>query len=136
MPIYEYECTKCKTHVEILQKITDKPLTKCPKCKGRLEKQWSSTSFQLKGSGWYVTDYASKKAGAVGEEKKAESSEEKKTGAAEAAASGDKGATKEDKGAAKEDKGGTKEKESSPAKKSSETKNTSGTAKSSNARGD
>src|SRR5258708_33380277 len=58
MPIYEYECKKCKAHTEILQKITDKPLTKCRKCGGRLEKQWSSTSFQFKGSGWYVTDYA------------------------------------------------------------------------------
>lgn len=62
MPIYEYECRKCKAHVEILQKLTDKPLTKCPKCGGRLEKQWSSTSFQLKGTGWYATDYAAKKA--------------------------------------------------------------------------
>jgi putative FmdB family regulatory protein len=134
MPIYEYECTKCKTHVEILQKITDKPLTKCPKCKGRLEKQWSSTSFQLKGSGWYVTDYASKKAG-VGEEKKAGGSEEKKTESSEPAAS----TSSSDKAAAKEDKGATKEKESSPAKKSSDAKNTSstsGASKSSNARGD
>lgn len=61
MPIYEYECRKCKAHVEILQKLTDKPLTKCRKCGGRLEKQWSSTSFQFKGTGWYVTDYAAKK---------------------------------------------------------------------------
>lgn len=60
MPIYEYNCQKCSAHVEILQKITDKPLTKCPKCGGKLEKQWSQTSFQLKGSGWYVTDYARK----------------------------------------------------------------------------
>jgi len=69
MPIYEYICRKCKAHVEILQKITDKPLAKCRKCGGRLEKQWSSTSFQLKGTGWYVTDYAGKKSEA-GEEKK------------------------------------------------------------------
>jgi putative FmdB family regulatory protein len=63
MPIYEYECRKCKAHVEILQKITDKPLTKCRKCGGKLEKQWSTTSFQLKGTGWYATDYAGKKSG-------------------------------------------------------------------------
>lgn len=60
MPIYEYACQKCKAHIEILQKITDKPLIKCQKCGGKLEKQWSQTSFQLKGSGWYVTDYAPK----------------------------------------------------------------------------
>lgn len=132
MPIYEYECTKCKTHVEILQKITDNPLTKCPKCKGRLEKQWSSTSFQLKGSGWYVTDYAGKKAGAAGEEKKAAGSDEKKSESSDAAAS----SSSSDKGATKEDKGATKEKESSPAKKVSDAKNTSSTSKRSNARGD
>ena len=132
MPIYEYECTKCKTHVEILQKITDKPLTKCPKCKGRLEKQWSSTSFQLKGSGWYVTDYAGKKAGA-GEEKKSGGVEEKKTESTDAAASSN---SSSDKGATKEDKGATKEKESSTAKKSSDAKSTSSASKRSNARGD
>jgi putative FmdB family regulatory protein len=69
MPIYEYECRKCKAHVEILQKITDKPLAKCRKCGGKLEKQWSTTSFQLKGTGWYATDYAAKKS-VAGEEKK------------------------------------------------------------------
>lgn len=61
MPIYEYACRKCGAHTEALQKIFDKPLTKCKTCGGKLEKQWSQTSFQLKGSGWYVTDYAAKK---------------------------------------------------------------------------
>ena len=61
MPIYEYKCQKCGAHTEVLQKINDKPLTKCVKCGGKVEKQWSNTSFQLKGSGWYVTDYAGKK---------------------------------------------------------------------------
>ncbi|MEA2172882.1 MAG: hypothetical protein QOD00_474 [Blastocatellia bacterium] len=76
MPIYEYECRKCKAHVEILQKITDKPLVKCRKCGGKLEKQWSTTSFQLKGTGWYVTDYAGKKSG---EEKTGDKTEPTKT---------------------------------------------------------
>ena len=58
MPIYEYTCTKCGHELEVIQKISDKPLTRCPKCKGKLEKQFSQTSFQLKGSGWYVTDYS------------------------------------------------------------------------------
>lgn len=61
MPIYEYLCRKCKAHTEVLQKITDKPLAKCRKCGGRLEKQWSQAGIQFKGSGWYVTDYAGKK---------------------------------------------------------------------------
>ncbi|HEX7996987.1 MAG TPA: FmdB family zinc ribbon protein [Pyrinomonadaceae bacterium] len=77
MPIYEYECRKCKAHIEILQKITDKPLSKCRKCGGRLEKQWSQSGFQFKGSGWYVTDYAGKKSG--GKEEKANADSESKT---------------------------------------------------------
>jgi putative FmdB family regulatory protein len=46
--------------MEVMQKISDKPLTRHPKCGGRLTKEWSRTGFQFKGSGWYVTDYASK----------------------------------------------------------------------------
>ena len=89
MPIYEYECRKCGAHVEALQKISDKPLTKCKKCGGRLEKQWSQTGFQFKGSGWYVTDYARKGAGEKSDgaadaktEAKAEAKAETKTEAA------------------------------------------------------
>jgi len=60
MPIYEYECRKCKAHVEAFQKVNDKPLTKCRKCGGKLERQISAPAIQFKGSGWYVTDYAGK----------------------------------------------------------------------------
>lgn len=59
MPIYEYQCQKCGTF-EATQRITDKPLSKCPTCKGKVKKLISNTSFQLKGTGWYVTDYARK----------------------------------------------------------------------------
>ena len=59
MPIYEYDCQKCGTF-ETTQKITEKPLSKCPTCKGKVKKLISNTSFQLKGTGWYVTDYARK----------------------------------------------------------------------------
>jgi putative FmdB family regulatory protein len=59
MPIYEYQCQKCGTF-ETSQKITDKALTKCPTCKGKVRKLISNTSFQLKGTGWYITDYARK----------------------------------------------------------------------------
>src|SRR5215471_17154773 len=58
MPIYEYVCDKCGNHLEVIQKMSDAPLKKCPDCRGKLEKVISQTSFQLKGSGWYVTDYA------------------------------------------------------------------------------
>ena len=56
MPIYEYECKKCGI-IEVMQKITDASLKKCPKCKSSVRKLVSQSSFQLKGSGWYVTDY-------------------------------------------------------------------------------
>jgi putative FmdB family regulatory protein len=58
MPIYEYECRKCKAHIEAFQKVSDKPLTKCRNCGGKLEKKVSAPAIQFKGSGWYVTDYA------------------------------------------------------------------------------
>ena len=58
MPIYEYRCEKCASHFEVIQKFSDKPLKFCSSCKGRLTKLISQTSCQLKGSGWYVTDYA------------------------------------------------------------------------------
>ena len=61
MPIYEYICEKCGDHIEVIQKISDAPLKRCGKCRGKLEKTISRTSFQLKGSGWYVTDYSGKK---------------------------------------------------------------------------
>jgi len=60
MPIYEFECRKCKAHMEVFQKISDKPPVKCRKCGGRLERKISAPAIQFKGSGWYVTDYASK----------------------------------------------------------------------------
>lgn len=58
MPIYEYECIKCGKIKEAVQKISDNPLTVCPHCSGKLQKLISQTSFHLKGTGWYVTDYA------------------------------------------------------------------------------
>ena len=60
MPIYEYECTKCGRIEEAMQKFSDKPLKKCKRCSGKLHKLISQSSFHLKGSGWYVTDYARK----------------------------------------------------------------------------
>ncbi|HEX8173883.1 MAG TPA: FmdB family zinc ribbon protein [Pyrinomonadaceae bacterium] len=74
MPIYEYQCKKCNAHMEVLQKFSDKPLVKCRKCGGRLEKLLSAPAIQFKGSGWYVTDYAGKKSGASEEKKSSEAS--------------------------------------------------------------
>jgi putative FmdB family regulatory protein len=71
MPIYEYQCLKCGVF-EATQRITDKPLAKCPTCKSKVKRLISNTSFQLKGSGWYITDYARK--GQNGEAKSANGS--------------------------------------------------------------
>jgi putative FmdB family regulatory protein len=60
VPIYEYQCTKCGEVFEAFQKITDEPLTQCKFCKSGVEKLISQSSFQLKGSGWYLTDYANR----------------------------------------------------------------------------
>ena len=61
MPIYEYRCGACGEHLETMQGINDDPLTTCPACGADLLKRLiSSTSFVLKGSGWYQSDYGSK----------------------------------------------------------------------------
>ena len=95
MPIYEYECRKCKAHMEVFQKISDKPPSKCRKCGGKMERKISAPAIQFKGSGWYVTDYASKTT--KSDRNESESTSETKT-----------------------DKSEKKSKESSPAKKTSE----------------
>ncbi len=59
MPIYEYACETCGKHREVIQKFSDEPLRTCPDCGGKVQKLISHTSFILKGTGWYVTDYAS-----------------------------------------------------------------------------
>jgi putative FmdB family regulatory protein len=59
MPIYEYRCLKCERQFELVRKFSDAPLSICPECGGELKKLISPTSFVLKGSGWYVTDYPS-----------------------------------------------------------------------------
>lgn len=69
MPIYEYRCHNCGKKREVIQKITDEPLSTCPDCGGPMDKLISNTSFVLKGTGWYATDYAS------GDRKKAMDSE-------------------------------------------------------------
>jgi len=62
MPLYEYRCSKCEKKIEVIRKFSDPPLTEHEGCGGELEQLLSAPAFQLKGTGWYVTDYA--KAGA------------------------------------------------------------------------
>jgi putative FmdB family regulatory protein len=88
MPIYEYRCGECGHQADHLQKVSEKPLSKCPACgKKAYKKLLSAAGFQLKGSGWYATDFKNsaqkpadkaEKPAAKKEEKKAESSSETK----------------------------------------------------------
>lgn len=81
MSIYEYHCPKCGDF-ETIQKMSDKPLTQCPTCRRKVSKLISSTTFHLKGSGWYVTDYARKNEGGAAK------GDKKKAGAADASDAG------------------------------------------------
>lgn len=81
MPFYEYQCQACGAQAEVLQKITDAPLKKCPECgKSRLVKLVSAPVFRLKGGGWYETDFKTdqdKKRNLVDSEKSEAKSEDK-----------------------------------------------------------
>jgi putative FmdB family regulatory protein len=59
VPIYEYECESCDERFELMQKFSDKPVKKCPKCGGAVHKVLSAPALHFKGTGWYATDYAS-----------------------------------------------------------------------------
>lgn len=59
VPIYEYECESCDARFELMQKFSDKPVKKCTTCGGAVHKVLSAPALLFKGSGWYVTDYAS-----------------------------------------------------------------------------
>jgi putative FmdB family regulatory protein len=84
VPLYEYECKKCGHRFERIQKFSDKPVTRCPECGGKVEQLLHAPAVQFKGSGWYVTDYARKSSsgssadGGSKSETKAETKEEKK----------------------------------------------------------
>ena len=60
MPLYEYQCKKCKHKFEKIQKFSDRPVKKCPECGSPVEKIMHAPAVQFKGSGWYVTDYGGK----------------------------------------------------------------------------
>ncbi len=77
MPIREYKCKDCGNYIEVIQGMNEKPLEKCEKCGGKLEKLISNSSFVLKGSGWYKTDYASSGSSASGSKSKKTADESK-----------------------------------------------------------
>ncbi|HDT13362.1 MAG TPA: zinc ribbon domain-containing protein [Candidatus Aminicenantes bacterium] len=95
MPLYEYQCTRCREVCELLQKAGDKPLETCPLCGGPMVKRISPPALQFKGNGWYVTDYAKKGAQPAkpGQDGRAKT----EAGAGTPSGSGDGAKTKPDK---------------------------------------
>ncbi len=112
MPIYAYRCSSCGHQQDVLQKISDAPLTVCPACgAATFAKQLSAPAFQLKGTGWYVTDFRDGKK--PGQDKAAREAGDAANGSGDKGSTGDKAAgdkVASDKGATKEagDKGGSK----------------------------
>lgn len=109
MPLYEYECLKCGHRFERIQKFSDKPVSACPQCKkGKVKQLLSASSFHLKGSGWYATDYAGK-----GKDKSEATPEQAEAPAAKDSDKADKDKKdKKDKGEKKDSKTTEKKKES------------------------
>jgi len=125
MPIYEYQCDKCG-EFEVTQRITEEPLKKCPTCKRKVRKLISNTSFQLKGSGWYVTDYARKGKDAGKDSSKdsgsAAASGESKASAGDSSASSGSSATSDSKTSSSDSTSSGGEKTKKAAKKDSTAK--------------
>lgn len=90
MPTYEYECRRCQRRLETMRRLSDPPLTECPECGGELRKLVSAPAFHLKGSGWYVTDYAKKGGEGAAKGEAAEGGEGKAAEAGGDKGSGDK----------------------------------------------
>ncbi|MGQ7939656.1 FmdB family zinc ribbon protein [Paraburkholderia sp. D1E] len=96
MPIYAYRCESCGFGKDVLQKMSDPQLTQCPECgKDTFRKQVTAAGFQLKGSGWYVTDFRSGNAGA-GAPAKPDANGGSNANSGETAAAGNDGAAKSD----------------------------------------
>ena len=107
MPIYEYRCARCEHQFDAIQKFSEAPLTECPSCgQPELRKLISAPSFQLKGTGWYETDFKTKK---KRDGAKADEGKEASAGSTEASKSESKGESKSD---AKSDSAGTSKSES------------------------
>ena len=109
MPLYEYQCKKCKHKFEKIQKFSDRPIKKCPECGGLLEKVQHAPNVQFKGSGWYVTDYGGK-------------SDKSKTDGGSEKGTPDKGGSEKKESTAKEDGAGAKSKDKDSSSKKTDSK--------------
>jgi len=95
VPLYEYQCTKCKRRTEKIEKVAGPHLKKCPHCGAKVERLQSAPSIEFKGSGWYVTDYSGKSGGKESPAEKTDKAE--KTESKEAAKETARKETKESK---------------------------------------
>jgi putative FmdB family regulatory protein len=93
VPLYEYECVKCKRHTDKIENVSGPHLKKCPHCGGKVEAVITAPAIKFKGSGWYVTDYAGKSAGGDSTKSEKNAGETKETGKKET--SGKEGAAKD-----------------------------------------
>jgi putative FmdB family regulatory protein len=96
MPTYEYRCTNCDEHLEVVQSFSDDPLTECPKCGGTLRKVFSPVGIILKGSGFYKTD-------SRGSGKKAKEKETSSSSSDSSSSSSDSSSSKSDSSSSKSD---------------------------------
>src|SRR5262245_8342740 len=109
MPLYEYQCDACGHRFEVIQKFSDPPVEKGPKCGGAVHKLIASPAFQFKGTGWYVTDYAKKDSGGVKKDSSSKDTSTKDSSSSETKttetkpASTDTGIASKGKDAAKKD---------------------------------
>jgi putative FmdB family regulatory protein len=103
VPLYEYQCKKCKHKFEKIQKFSDRPIKKCPECGSPVEKVMHAPNVQFKGTGWYVTDYGGK-------------SDKSKTDGGPEKGSAEKSGSEKKETAAKEDRAKSKDKDGSSKK--------------------
>jgi putative FmdB family regulatory protein len=122
LPLYEYQCKKCKHRFEKIQLFSDKPIKKCPECGGPVEKLLSAPAIQFKGTGWYVNDYAKKSGGS-------QSSSDSGDGAGKTASGETSGAKSEKESGSKSDGSGSKD-SGSESKESKSKSESSGSKKS------
>ena len=118
MPIYEYRCAACGHELEMLQKLSEAPLVDCPACgKGALTKLVSAAGFQLKGSGWYATDYGRSKSATSDDSNTANG---KSSDSSTSTASSDKGSSSSEKSSASSEKSSTSSEKSSSSSSASD----------------
>jgi|SRR5215469_16051084 putative FmdB family regulatory protein len=116
MPTYEYQCDHCGVF-EYSQRITEDPLKKCPTCKGKVRRLISHTSFMLKGSGWYATDYGRSKSATSDDSNTANG---KSSDSSTSTASSDKGSSSSEKSSASSEKSSTSSEKSSSSSSASD----------------